>query len=418
MGKILYQLGIFLMQAFLKGHALFNEKSKLAIAGRKELFPALQNALQDNTSPVIWFHCASLGEFEQGRPLIEAFKEQFPQYFVLITFFSPSGYEIKKNYEHADYITYMPFDTPNNAKKFVEISQPKMAFFVKYEFWYYHLKALSEAECFTYSTSAIFRSDQVFFKLYGSFYRKLLKEIDYFFVQNEHSKALLKGININNVSVSGDTRFDRVNAIVNSITPKEPFISFTKNTKVLIGGSTWEPDIKAIAPFLQQNKKWKAIIAPHNINEQNIKLHEEHLGIRTIRYSQISGEIPENIQVIIMDNMGMLSQLYQYGDLAFIGGAFGTGLHNTLEAACFGLPLFFGNKNYQKFQEAMQLLEIGAAKLVGSAADFNNELSEILQNNKLSDMSEKADKFVKGNLGATQKIMENIIPIIHQIEKQ
>ncbi len=418
MGKILYQLGIFLMQTFLKGHALFNEKSKLAIAGRKEIFPALQNALQDNTRPVIWFHCASLGEFEQGRPLIEAFKEQFPQYFVLITFFSPSGYEVKKYYEHADYISYMPFDTSNNAKKFVEISQPKMAFFVKYEFWYFHLKALTDAQCFTYSTSSIFRSEQIFFKVYGSFYRNLLKEIDYFFVQNANSKALLKGININNVTVTGDTRFDRVNAIAKKVTQQEPFVSFTENSPVLIGGSTWEPDIKAIAPFLQQNKEWKAIIAPHNINEQSIKLHEEHLGIRTIRYSQVSGEIPENIRVIIMDNMGMLSQLYQYGDLAFIGGAFGTGLHNTLEAACFGLPLFFGNKNYQKFQEAMQLLEIGAARLVESPADFNDQLNTIIKDDELSVMSEKADKFVKGNLGATQKIMENIIPIIHQIEKQ
>ncbi len=418
MGKIFYRLGIYLLQVFLKIHALFNEKSKQAVQGRKNLFPSLQNRLKNSEQPLVWFHCASLGEFEQGRPLIESFKKQFPDYFILLTFFSPSGYENKKDYEYADYITYMPFDTSTNAKRFVEITQPKIAFFVKYEFWYFHLKALSDAQCFTYSTSAIFRSEQIFFKPYGGFYRKILKEIDYFFVQNEHSKALLKGININNVTITGDTRFDRVNAIVNTIAPQEPFTSFAKSAPLLIGGSTWEPDIKTIAPFLQENKDWKAIIAPHNINEQSIQLHEEHLNIETIRFSQISGRIPDHIRVVIMDNMGMLSQLYQYGDLAFIGGAFGTGLHNTLEAACFGLPIFFGNKNYQKFNEAIQLLEIGAARLVNNSEDFKDQLKKILTNDELSVMSEKADKFVQSNLGATQKIMESISPIIYQIAKQ
>jgi 3-deoxy-D-manno-octulosonic-acid transferase len=418
MGKIIYRLGIFLLQSFLKLHALFNEKSKLAVEGRKNLFPALKSTFKDIKRPVVWFHCASLGEFEQGRPLMETFKQQFPDYFILLTFFSPSGYEVKKDYEYADYVTYMPFDTLSNAKQFVQISRPIIAFFIKYEFWYFHLKALSVADCFIYSTSAIFRSEQIFFKAYGRFYRNLLKEIDYFFVQNKYSKALLKGININNASVTGDTRFDRVNAIVSSIRVKEPFLSFSQNHLVLVGGSTWEPDIKTIAPFLQQNKEWKAIIAPHNINEQSIKLHEEYLRIPSIRYSQISSKIPDEIRVVIMDNMGMLSQLYQYGKLAFIGGAFGTGLHNTLEAACFGLPIFFGNKNYQKFQEAMQLLEIGAARLVNSPEDFKDQLNSILKNDELAGMSEKADKFVKSNLGATQKIMGFITPIVHQIGKK
>lgn len=417
MGKQLYQFGIFLLRYFLEIHARFNSKSKLAVEGRKNLFPALQQKMKANTRKVVWFHCASLGEFEQGRPLIEKFKSHFPDYFILLTFFSPSGYEVKKNYAHADYVTYMPLDTAKNAREFVALTQPKMAFFIKYEFWYNHLKALSEINCFTYSISAIFRSNQVFFKYYGSFYRSLLKEIDHFFLQNKSAAALLKGISINNVTITGDTRFDRVIEIVKTVKPESPFKEFTSNENLIIGGSTWEPDIEAIAPFLQRHPDWKAIIAPHDVSEQNLKLHEKHLKIKSVRFSQIINEIPEDINVILIDNIGMLSRLYQYGKVAFIGGSFGAGLHNTLEAACFGLPLFFGNKNYTKFQEANQLIEVGAAKAINKGDDFNNQLEQILQENKLEEMSDKARKFVNANLGATDKIMEHIAPLIHQMEK-
>ncbi|MBK6263486.1 3-deoxy-D-manno-octulosonic acid transferase [Marivirga sp. S37H4] len=417
MGKLVYQLGIFLLKTFLHTHALFNQKSKLSVQGRKNLFSELETTLNGNKRPLVWFHCASLGEFEQGRPLIEAFKANFPEYFILLTFFSPSGYEVKKSYEHADYISYMPLDSSGNAKRFVKIAEPKMAFFIKYEFWYFHLKALSAINCWIFSVSAIFRSEQVFFKPYGKFYRSLLKEIDHFFVQNESSEALLKGLHIYNVSITGDTRFDRVNEIVQTIQPNQKFLKFADGHQLLIGGSTWEPDIKAIAPFLQQHENWKAIIAPHDISEQNLKIHESQLKIKTIRLSKIPNEIPADVKVILIDNIGMLSQLYQYGTVAFIGGAFGAGLHNTLEAACFGLPIFFGNKNYQKFQEARQLLKIGAAHTVSEGNDFNLQLESQLQEKKLSLMSEKARIFVNANLGATDKIIQHVTPLVHQIEK-
>ncbi|GAA5024205.1 3-deoxy-D-manno-octulosonic acid transferase [Marivirga lumbricoides] len=417
MGKQLYQFGIFLLKVLLKIHSTFNSKSRLAVEGRKILFPELKLKMEVNTKNVVWFHCASLGEFEQGRPLIEKFKATFPDYFILLTFFSPSGYEVKKNYEHADYVTYMPLDTIKNAEKFVTMTQPKMAFFIKYEFWYNHLKALSEINCFTYSVSAIFRSNQVFFKFYGSFYRSLLKEIDHFFVQNKSSAALLKGISINNLTITGDTRFDRVIKITTTVKPESPFKEFAADHNLIIGGSTWEPDIEAIAPFLQQHQDWKAIIAPHDISESNLKLHEKHLKVSSLRYSQLKSEIPDSTQVIIIDNVGMLSRLYQYGKVAFIGGSFGAGLHNTLEAACFGLPIFFGNKNYTKFQEANQLIALGAAIAVNRGEDFKNKLEEILKDHKLKEMSVKAEKFVNSNLGATDKIMEHVTPLIHQMEK-
>ncbi len=322
MGEFFYRLGISLLGIGVKLHSLINVKSKKFVEGRKDLFPQLEERIKSVEQPVVWFHCASLGEFEQGRPLIEAFKQEHLNFFILLTFFSPSGYEVRKNYELADYICYMPLDTSHNAERFVEITQPKLAFFVKYEFWHYHLKALSEADCWVYSVSAIFRSNQRFFKFHGGFYRKILKQFDHIFVQNKTVAALLKGINLHNVSVSGDTRFDRVKSITDSVKPQEMFAEFSKEQPVLIGGSTWEPDIKIIAPFLQQNPEWKAIIAPHDISEANLKLHEEVLKIPTSRFSEIKSVAKAETRVILIDNIGMLSSLYHYGKIAFIGGAF------------------------------------------------------------------------------------------------
>jgi len=414
MGEFFYRLGISLLGIGVKLHSQINAKSKKFVEGRKDLFPQLEERFKSVDQPVVWFHCASLGEFEQGRPLIEAFKNEHPNFFILLTFFSPSGYEVRKNYELADYICYMPLDTAENAERFVKITQPKLAFFVKYEFWHYHLKALSEADCWVYSVSAIFRSNQRFFKFHGGFYRKILKQFDHIFVQNKTVAALLKGINLHNVSVSGDTRFDRVKSITDSVKPQEMFAEFSKDQPVLIGGSTWEPDIKAIAPFLQQNPEWKAIIAPHDISEANLKLHEEVLKVPTIRFSKIDAEAQTKTRVILIDNIGMLSSLYQYGKIAFIGGAFGDGLHNTLEAACFGLPVFFGNKNYRKFQEALDLLDVKAAFKVANAQEFSSIMNS--DDFKIEESSQRALEYVNQNIGATDKIMKHIAPIIQKMK--
>jgi len=414
MGEFFYRLGISLLSIGVKLHALINAKSKKFVEGRRDLFLQLEERFKSIEQPVVWFHCASLGEFEQGRPLIEAFKKEHPDFFILLTFFSPSGYEVRKNYELADHICYMPLDTAQNAERFVKITQPKLAFFVKYEFWHYHLKALSDADCWVYSVSAIFRSNQRFFKFHGGFYRKILKQFDHIFVQNKTVASLLKGIHIHNVSVSGDTRFDRVKSITDSVKPQQMFAKFSNVQPVLIGGSTWEPDIKVFAPFLQQNPEWKAIIAPHDISEANLKLHEEVLKIPTERFSQIKSVPKAETRVILIDNIGMLSSLYQYGKIAFIGGAFGDGLHNTLEAACFGLPVFFGNKNYRKFQEALDLLDHKAAFKVANAQEFLSIMNS--DDFKIEESSQKALDYVNQNIGATEQIMKHIASIIQKME--
>lgn len=414
MGEFFYRLGISLLGIGVKIHALINAKSKKFVEGRRNMFPQLEEKFKSVDQPVVWFHCASLGEFEQGRPVMEAFKKEHPDFFILLTFFSPSGYEVRKNYEMADYIGYMPLDTAENAKRFVEITNPKMAFFVKYEFWHYHLKALSEADCWVYSISAIFRSNQRFFRFYGGFHRNILKQFDHIFVQNKTVASLLKGINLHNVSVSGDTRFDRVKSITNSVKPQEMFAEFSQDQLVLIGGSTWEPDVKVFAPFLQQNSEWKAIIAPHDISESNLKLHEEVLKIPTSRFSEIKSVAKAETRVILIDNIGMLSSLYQYGEIAFIGGAYGDGLHNTLEAACFGLPVFFGNKKYRKFQEALDLLDHKAAFKVANAQEFLSIMNS--DDFKIEESSQKALEYVSQNIGATKQIMKHIAPIIHKME--
>jgi 3-deoxy-D-manno-octulosonic-acid transferase len=414
MGEFFYRLGIAFLSIGVKLHALINAKSKKFVEGRRDMFPQLEERFKSVDQPVVWFHCASLGEFEQGRPIIETFKKEHPDFFILLTFFSPSGYEVRKNYELADYIGYMPLDTAENAKRFVEITNPKIAFFVKYEFWHYHLKALSEADCWVYSISAIFRSDQRFFKFYGGFYRNILKHFDHIFVQNKTVASLLKGIHIHNVSVSGDTRFDRVKSITESVTAQDVFAEFSNDHPVLIGGSTWESDIKVIAPFLQQNQEWKAIIAPHDISEANLKLHEEVLKTPTERYSKIESVAKTETRVILIDNIGMLSSLYQYGKIAFIGGAFGDGLHNTLEACCFGLPVFFGNKNYKKFQEALDLLEERGAFKVGDAKEFLSIMNSGKFN--IEEASKNALEYINENIGATDKIMKHIASIIQKMK--
>ncbi|RZJ97942.1 MAG: 3-deoxy-D-manno-octulosonic acid transferase, partial [Flavobacterium sp.] len=316
----------------------------------------------------IWFHFASLGEFEQGRPVLEKLRQLHPQKKIIITFFSPSGYEIRKNYSLADAIFYLPLDTKKNAKRFIEIVNPEMAIFTKYEFWYYYFNELKRKEIPLYIISGIFRKEQIFFKRYGGFYRNILKCVSHFFVQNEESTLLLKSININNTTISGDTRFDRV--YENAKNPKHiPEIDFfCGDSPILICGSTWPDDEKLIAELPAKYPDWKFIIAPHEVHESHIQIIES-LFPETVRFSELKSKRTTDSSILIIDNIGMLSALYQYGRFAYIGGGFGAGIHNTLEAAAFGLPVIFGPK-FSKFQEAKDLIEIGAAKSISSADEL------------------------------------------------
>ncbi|WP_316830976.1 3-deoxy-D-manno-octulosonic acid transferase [Pedobacter aquatilis] len=405
---LLYNIGIKIYSLIIWIFSFFNKKAALFISGRKQIFRQIAEKT-DSSDQSIWFHFASLGEFEQGRPVLEKLKQLHPQKKIFITFFSPSGYEIRKNYALADGIFYLPLDTKKNAQRFLEIINPEMAIFTKYEFWYYYFKELNSRNIPLYVISGIFRKEQIFFKSYGSFYRNILKNVTHFFVQNQESSTLLKSIGLNNVTLSGDTRFDRV--FENAQNPKRlPEIEkFCDNSPVLICGSTWPEDEKLLAELPLKYPDWKFIIAPHEVHENHIESIEKLFKTNCLRFSALSEQ--DNIetqslkiQVLIIDNIGMLSALYQYGKIAYIGGGFGAGIHNTLEAAAFGLAVIFGPK-FNKFQEAKDLIEIKAAKSISS----NNELLSAFEYfNGNENASSAAKKYVAEKKGATEQILNNI----------
>ncbi|HYF70709.1 MAG TPA: glycosyltransferase N-terminal domain-containing protein, partial [Ohtaekwangia sp.] len=366
---IFYNLSIWLVTILIKLASPFNAKAKLFVAGRRKIIKKTQQLFAGNTSKVVWFHCASLGEFEQGRPVIEALKSEFPTVKVLLTFFSPSGYEVKKNYEGADYILYLPWDTRYNAKKFIETTKPVLAIFVKYEFWYHYTHVLKDRGIPVISISSIFRPDQFFFHFLGGFYRGILKQFTYFFVQNDSSVKLLHSIGIQHCEQAGDTRFDRVYQIVNQAKEIPIAKRFKAGQKVFVAGSCWSEDMEVLIPMIN-DQRLKFIIAPHEISETFISSIEQSLMVKSIRYSQAEGKDLEDYSVLIIDNIGLLSRLYGYGEFAYIGGAFGKGLHNILEAACYGVPILFGNRNFQKFQEATDLINRGGAFEVGDYTDL------------------------------------------------
>lgn len=397
----LYNISILIYGLLIKLVALFNAKAKLFVNGRKGIFEHLKSKAIRNEQP-IWFHFASLGEFEQGRPVLEKIRSINPQEKILVTFFSPSGYEIRKNYALANWVFYLPLDTPGNAEKFIALTNPKMAIFTKYEFWPNYFKALAKNKIPLYIISGIFRPQQVFFKWYGSFYKDVLKSVSYFFVQNEESLDLLKGIDINNVEISGDTRFDRV--YENAQSPKSlPIIEkFCGDAAVLIAGSTWPDDEKLLVELAAKYPNWKITIAPHEIHASHIN-EIERLFPSAVKFSEIS-TVKANTQILIIDNIGMLSSLYQYGKFAYIGGGFGVGIHNTLEAAAFGLPVIFGT-NYDKFQEAKDLIKIGAAKSVNNATELIAAFEYFTQNKS----GEIAEDYVTKKKGATDMIIKKIL---------
>lgn len=396
----LYNIGVRLYFLTIYLASFFNKKAGLWIEGRKR---------QDfhRFSGCLWFHFASLGEFEQGRPVLEMMKKLYPEEKIVITFFSPSGYATRKNTPLADAVYYLPLDTPKNARKFMDAVQPKMAVFTKYEYWYHFFYETHRRHIPLYVISAIFRPKQLFFKWYGGLHRKILGFVSYFFVQDEQSKQLLSGLGINNSMVSGDTRFDRV--WTNSLQPKAiPGINEFKNGhKVFIAGSTWPPDEKLIASLVKYRPDWKFIIAPHEISEEKIAQLIRWLPAGSaVRYSSYTN--PATYQVLIIDNVGMLSSLYQYGDIAYIGGGFGAGIHNTLEAAAFGLPVIFGPE-YAKFKEAHDLIDLRAGFSIADKTGLLTVTNNLVNDQSFYGKASKGSKnYVKEHTGATNTIIAYI----------
>lgn len=415
----LYDLGIRFYTFIIGLASLKNAKAKAWLAGRKNLLKKISKELNP-TVRYTWFHFASLGEFEQGRSVMEHLKATKKDIHILITFFSPSGYEIRKNYPLANHVFYLPSDTATHAREFVRLVNPAMAVFTKYEYWYHYFDELHKNQIPLYVISAIFRKNQLFFQFYGSLHRQMLQCVSHFFVQNEESKLLLQTLSINNVTVSGDTRFDRV--AENASHPKlfDLIKSFCDEAQVLVAGSTWPEDEKLLAQLIKKYPDWKFIIAPHEISEEKISDLEALFDGNTIRYSVLDTRVAihkSQYAILIIDNIGMLSSLYQYGCIAYIGGGFGSGIHNTLEAAAFGLPVLFG-PNYYKFQEAKDMIDLGAAFSIKNISELETIFDKIADKDYLC--SEPVARhscgriikaYVKNHTGATARIIHHILGI-------
>lgn len=405
---LFYNLSIRLYVLLVRIAALFNPKAKQWVVGRKNLFVKLEEAVKGEEN-VVWFHSASLGEFEQGRPVIESFKEKYPQYKVMLTFFSPSGYEVRKNYEGADFIFYLPPDFARNAKRFMDIVQPKMAFFIKYEFWHHYLKELKKRNVPTYIFSTIFRPDQLFFKSYGGFHRKMLTAFTHLFVQNQESVDLLNNIGFTNATLTGDTRFDRVYTIATGSKTLPQVEGFSQGREVLIAGSTWPRDEEHIIKYLNETENsYKYIIAAHEVDEDHINNITSKIQKTWVRYTKATKEEIDAAEVLVIDCIGVLSSLYRYGTVSYIGGGFGRGIHNTLEAATFGLPVIFG-PNYHKFQEAKDLIEIGASKSYDQYSELKGLLDLFYKNSEERKAAgQKSKNYVDKMRGASDKILSII----------
>ena len=418
---MIYNIVIYFVLWGIAIASLFNEKVRKMWRGEREAFKILKQKVDPNAK-YIWFHAASLGEFEQGRPLMERIRKEYPQYKILLTFYSPSGYEVRKNYEGADIICYMPVDTRLNAIRFLRLVRPVMAFFIKYEFWSNFLHILKHRNIPTYSVSSIFREDQVFFKWYGRSYAGVLKCFTRFFVQNEESKRLLEGIGITAVDVVGDTRFDRVlqikeaakqlpiceafrTGVASSQSADVPHTGF----KVFVAGSSWPPDENIFIPFFNEHKDWRLLIAPHVIAEEHLKLILSLIkDKKVVRYTQTTPEEAAEADVLIIDCFGLLSSMYNYGDVAYIGGGFGVGIHNTLEAAVWNMPVIFGPNN-KKFQEAQGLLKSGGGFEINTYEDFSGLMNSLMNDEAfLKQAGDKAGAFVAHLAGATDKVLASV----------
>ena len=404
--RFFYSLFIQFYACLIKLVSPFSKKAKLWCAGRKNIFLSLEKKCADKEN-IIWFHCASLGEFEQGKPLMEKIKQKEKNVTLLITFFSPSGYEVKKNDRIADIITYLPLDTPKNARKFIQIVNPKQVFFIKYEYWYNYMHELYKANIPFCYISAVFRKNQYFFKSYGRWFLKQLKRCSYFFVQNEDSAKLLKQHGISNTVVTGDTRFDRVHTIAQQPYQLDFIASFKTGKKLLVAGSTWQSDEKLLVKlFPKISSNYKLVIAPHVVEKEHIAyIKKLFSSFSMICYSEKEQKEVSNYEILIIDTIGILSKIYRYADISYIGGGFKTGLHNILEAAVFEKPLFFG-PHFQKFNEAVALVEKGAAFPITNANEMMQKVNCFEENPSLYyTVCEVCKNYIAQNLGATDKIM-------------
>jgi 3-deoxy-D-manno-octulosonic-acid transferase len=414
--SFIYNFILLFASQVLKILALFSPKMKLFIDGRKTVFETLADKIQ-TSDKTIWFHAASLGEYEQGLPVIEAIKQHFPNHKIILTFFSPSGYEVRKNNTLSDVTVYLPFDTISNAKQFVQLVHPEMVFFIKYEFWPNYLKELKNQNIKTYLISGIFRENQAFFKWYGGFYRKALHTFDYFFVQNEGSKTLLKSIGFTNVKVSGDTRFDRVVSILerdNTLDFVEQFRDSSTSlgkTKMVVIGSSWPKDEELLVNYINQSSgDVKFIIAPHNIDKNQILNLKTQISKKMILFSEKNNVDVSNYAVFVIDTIGILTKIYSYADIAYVGGGFGNpGVHNILEPATFGIPVVIG-PNYSHFSEATALVNLEGCMTIQNQTQLNEAFDQLLQNeDERLEKGHICNTFVQMNKGATQTVINSIL---------
>jgi len=403
----LYNIVVSIAGFFLKIIALFSPKIRLFVDGRKKVFSILEEKIKP-TDKTIWFHSASLGEYEQGLPVIEKIKEKYPSHKIIVTFFSPSGYEVRKNNNVADVTLYLPLDTRKNAKRFLKLAHPELAFFIKYEFWLNYLKELEESQTPTYLISGIFRDNQMFFKWYGGFYRKALNAFTYFFVQNESSKEKIEALGFHNVLVSGDTRFDRVNAILERDNTLDFIENFKNNQTTIVIGSSWQKDEVLLAQYINQApENVKFIIAPHNIKADQISSLKSQITKSVVLFSEKQNSDLSNYQVFIIDTVGLLTKIYSYGTIAYVGGGFGNpGIHNILEPATFGIPILIG-PNYSNFAEATQLVELGGCTVISNKEELKNSLDAFVNDeNLVKEKGKICESYIQNNTGATNSIME------------
>lgn len=403
----MYQVAIYLYLCGVAVASIFSKKVKKMWKGERQALDILKSKVNPNHQ-YIWFHAASLGEFEQGRPLIERIRADYPEYKILLTFFSPSGYEVRKNYEHADIVCYLPIDTIRNARRFLRTVRPCMAFFIKYEFWYNYLHILKHRNVPVYSVSSIFREHQIFFRWYGKSYAGVLRCFTHFFVQNEKSKHLLHTIGIDTVDVVGDTRFDRVLQIKEKAQQLPIVDAFKADKKVFVAGSSWAPDEDIFIPFMNECKDWKMIIAPHVISEEHLKRIEEKCKGKTVRYTATTPEEAAQAQCLLIDCFGLLSSVYHYGEVAYVGGGFGVGIHNVLEAVVWKMPVLFG-PNHQRFQEAQELIKAKGGFEITDSSSFAHMMQQFMTQQEYLRLSgEAAGSYVESKAGATHKILKQI----------
>lgn len=404
--RLLYDLGIWLYGVLLHLISPFNPKAKLWVQGRKDILNRIGQTVEQGQK-YIWFHFASLGEFEQGRSVLEQIKKRFPQEKIIVTFFSPSGYEIRKNTTLADYVFYLPEDTASNAKAFLDIIEPRFVVFTKYEYWYHYFKELKQRNIRLLMISAIFREEQIFFKPYGGFFRSILQNVSYFFAQNTDSVHMLKWINITKAGFAGDTRFDRVVELPNQHKTIEQVEKFCAVHKTVVAGSTWKPDEELLRQLAADNPQWKFIIAPHEIHASHIEEITKLFG-EVLLFSKFETYTDKQIlqsKILVIDNIGMLSSLYHYAEITYIGGGFGVGIHNTLEAATYGKPVIFGPK-YEKFQEAVDLVTLMAGFSISNYTELKQVFDSLKDQNFLHEARNSAKNYVQQRAGATQIIMK------------